>query len=106
MAATLVATLPAGDEWLYEAKFDGYRALALKDGASIRILSRKNNDLTTAFPHVAAAMATLPAKQILLDGEIVAFDSESHDGSGTSERSLQVVDSTWRPQRVPRKGAT
>jgi ATP-dependent DNA ligase len=36
MAATLVETLPAGAEWLYEAKFDGYRAIVLKDGAKVK----------------------------------------------------------------------
>jgi bifunctional non-homologous end joining protein LigD len=75
MAATLVATLPAGDDWPYEAKFDRYRALARKDGASVRLLSRKDHALTTDYPGVVEAMATLPAKQILLDGELVAFDA-------------------------------
>ena len=41
MAAVLVDKLPAGDDWLYEAKFDGYRAIAVKDGAAVTILSRK-----------------------------------------------------------------
>ncbi len=46
MAASLVDALPTGDEWLYEAKFDGYRVLALKDGSTVKLLSRKGNDLT------------------------------------------------------------
>src|SRR3954454_3546230 len=74
MAATLVAALPEGDEWLYEPKFDGYRAIVLKDGAAVRILSRKGNDLTGGFPSVATAVARLSARQSVLDGEIVAFD--------------------------------
>jgi bifunctional non-homologous end joining protein LigD len=76
MAATLVDVLPAGPDWLYEAKFDGYRALALKDGTKVRILSRRGNDLTSDYPAVVAAVAALPAKQTVLDGEIVAFDEE------------------------------
>ena len=52
MAALLVSALPTGDEWIYEAKFDGYRALALKDGASVKILSRKGNDLTADYPAI------------------------------------------------------
>ncbi len=74
MAAQLVTALPDGDEWLYEAKFDGYRALALKNGASVRLLSRKGNDLTADYPAIRDAVAALKAKSLMIDGEIVAFD--------------------------------
>lgn len=74
MAALLVGKLPAGDEWLYEAKFDGYRALALKDGAKVKLLSRKGNDLTEDYPAIHTAVAALKAKSAILDGEVVAFD--------------------------------
>jgi bifunctional non-homologous end joining protein LigD len=74
MAALLVDALPTGDEWLYEAKFDGYRALALKNGASVKLLSRKGNDLTADYPAIRQAVAALKAKSALIDGEIVAFD--------------------------------
>jgi len=75
MAALLVEALPAGDEWLYEAKFDGYRALVMKDGARVRILSRKGNDLTADYPSVCEAAAALKVRSALFDGEIVAFDA-------------------------------
>jgi bifunctional non-homologous end joining protein LigD len=74
MAALLVDALPTGDEWLYEAKFDGYRALALKNGASVKLLSRKGNDLTADYPAIRAAVAALNVNSALIDGEIVAFD--------------------------------
>ena len=74
MAAALVDRLPIGPEWLYEAKFDGYRALAIKDGARVRILSRRGNDLSADYPGVASAAAALPAESAVVDGEIVAFD--------------------------------
>jgi bifunctional non-homologous end joining protein LigD len=74
MAAALVDALPSGDEWLYEAKFDGYRALALKDGTKVRILSRKGNDLTAAYPAIRQAVGALTTKSAVIDGEIVAFD--------------------------------
>lgn len=74
MAALLVDALPTGDEWLYEAKFDGYRAVALKDGAKVKMLSRKGNDLTADYPAIRQAVAVLKAKSAVLDGEIVAFD--------------------------------
>jgi bifunctional non-homologous end joining protein LigD len=74
MAALLVGSLPTGCDWLYEAKFDGYRALALKDGAGVKLWSRKGNDLTADYPAIRQAIAALKAKSALLDGEIVAFD--------------------------------
>lgn len=74
MAALLVDTLPAGDDWLYEAKFDGYRAMVLKDGANVRILSRKGNDLTADYPAIREAISRVTAKSAMVDGEIVAFD--------------------------------
>lgn len=74
MAALLVDTLPAGDDWLYEAKFDGYRAMALKEGARVTILSRKGNDLTADYPAIREAVSRVAAKSAMVDGEIVAFD--------------------------------
>jgi bifunctional non-homologous end joining protein LigD len=74
MAAQLVDALPDGDEWLYEAKFDGYRAVALKNGASVKLLSRKGNDLTADYPAIRDAVAAVKAKSAAIDGEVVAFD--------------------------------
>src|SRR5687767_5801197 len=74
MAALLVDTLPAGEDWLYEAKFDGYRAMALKEGARVTILSRKGNDLTADYPAIREAVSRVAAKSAMVDGEIVAFD--------------------------------
>lgn len=76
MAAQLVAALPEGEDWTYEAKLDGYRALLLKDGTHIELRSRNNKDLTRMYPRLAAAGARLKSERVVLDGEIVAFDSE------------------------------
>jgi bifunctional non-homologous end joining protein LigD len=76
MIATLVAELPEGDEWLYEVKLDGYRALIVKDGDRVRLVSRNEKDLTAAYPSVAAAARRLPARTAVVDGEIVAVDGE------------------------------
>jgi DNA ligase D-like protein (predicted ligase) len=89
MAAHPVKKLPDGDEWLYEPKLDGYRALLLKDGKRIQILSRNDKDLTQMYPAVAAAGLRLKADRLLLDGEIVAlaedgrpsFQALQHRGS-------------------------
>lgn len=76
MMARAVAELPQGDEWLYEVKWDGYRALALKHGDSVRLLSRKGNDLAKDFPGIVEAVRGIKAETAALDGEIVALDVE------------------------------
>jgi bifunctional non-homologous end joining protein LigD len=74
MLATPAAALPSGPEWTYEVKWDGYRALAVKDGPRVRLVSRNDKDLTRDFPPVADAVRALRVDRATLDGEIVALD--------------------------------
>lgn len=76
MAAVSVEALPEGPEWTYELKLDGYRALIIKDGASIRIRSRNDKDLMQMYPAGAAAGRRLQTEQAVIDGEIVAVDRQ------------------------------
>ena len=85
MAARIVDTLPEGDDWIYEVKFDGYRALLLKDGKQVQIRSRNQKDLTGTYASVTAAGHRLEADQAVLDGEIVAVDA----GGRPSFQALQ-----------------
>src|SRR5687767_10479500 len=75
MAAQVVKKLPEGDDWIYELKFDGYRALIIKDKQQVELRSRKNKDLTGMYPGIAAAGLRLKADQAVIDGEIVALDA-------------------------------
>jgi bifunctional non-homologous end joining protein LigD len=75
MAARVVDKLPEGGEWMYEVKFDGYRALLLKNGDHVQIRSRNDKDLTSTYPSGAASGRRLQADQAVLDGEIVAVDA-------------------------------
>lgn len=75
MKAKLAATAPKGD-WIYEIKFDGFRALALKGGSQVRLLSRNEKDLGGKFPEVMEAVLQLPAQDAIIDGEIVALDEK------------------------------
>lgn len=75
MKAQLTDAAPKGD-WIYEIKFDGFRALALKDRDRVHVLSRNEKELGGKFPAVAASVSKLPAKEAILDGEIVALDSK------------------------------
>jgi bifunctional non-homologous end joining protein LigD len=76
MMATSATRLPAGAEWSYEVKWDGYRAQAVKDGRSVSLASRNLKNITKQFPDVARAVARVRAMSAVLDGEIVALDAE------------------------------
>src|SRR6185436_21137136 len=69
MAATAVGRLPEGKDWLYEVKFDGYRALVIKQDERVRLLSRNNHDLSRSYPAVHAAGLRLRARSAVVDGE-------------------------------------
>jgi bifunctional non-homologous end joining protein LigD len=60
--------------WIYEEKVDGWRILAYKDGARVRLLSRNRVDHARRFRELAAAIAALPVPTLVLDGEVAIFD--------------------------------
>lgn len=76
MKCRLVETPPVGKEWIYEVKFDGFRALAIKRRNQVQLLSRSAKDLTARFPEIADAVRRLPVGDAIFDGELVALDSQ------------------------------
>lgn len=68
MAATLTQERFSGPDWVFEQKFDGIRLLAFKEGSKVRLLSR--NRLSQDIPGVTAAVARLPVRSVILDGEV------------------------------------
>ncbi|MBE0543381.1 MAG: non-homologous end-joining DNA ligase [Verrucomicrobia bacterium] len=93
MKARLVAAPPEGD-WIYEIKHDGFRAIALKQGNQVRLLSRNEKDFAERFPEVAEAIREVPAKDAILDGEIVALDPKGRS-------SFQLLQSSDTGQERP-----
>jgi bifunctional non-homologous end joining protein LigD len=75
MKARLLKSPPSGD-WIYEIKFDGFRALALKSNGDVRLLSRNEKDFSGKFSEVHDAVAQLDAHDAIIDGEIVALDAK------------------------------
>lgn len=72
MLATLVKSTPSDDRWLHEIKFDGYRIEARLQDGQVTLFTRSGRDWTSRFgPRIAEALAALPARQALLDGEVV-----------------------------------
>lgn len=66
----LVTEAPSGKEWAHELKFDGYRMHARLDRGDVRLLTRTGLDWTSKYPAIAAALNTIPARQVYLDGEL------------------------------------
>lgn len=83
--ATLVSTPPTGPGWISEIKFDGYRMLCRKQDDAVRLITRNGLDWTARVPQLAKAVAELPARTLMLDGELVAFDRDGR----TSFAALQ-----------------
>jgi bifunctional non-homologous end joining protein LigD len=77
MLATLADKLPTGDDWVYEVKWDGYRAVGYVRGGEPRLVSRNGNDLTQRFPDVAKALAKAArSPECVVDGEVCALDEK------------------------------
>jgi bifunctional non-homologous end joining protein LigD len=95
MAATLTQDRFAGDEWLFERKFDGIRLLAYKRGGDVKLYSR--NRLPQNIPRIVDAIAAMPVDEMILDGEVTwdrdsrydVFDIMWLDGESTTMRPLE-----------------
>jgi bifunctional non-homologous end joining protein LigD len=91
MLAVSADTLPTGEGWVYEPKWDGFRAIVTVSGGEVTLTSRNGNDLTERFRDAARAAAlAIRSSDAVLDGEICALDesgrsrfSRLQDGGGT-----------------------
>jgi bifunctional non-homologous end joining protein LigD len=77
MACLAVAEVPAGSEWEYELKFDGYRAIAFKTRNRVHLASRNGKDFSQRFAELVGPLEALPDETVI-DGEIVALDGSGH----------------------------
>jgi bifunctional non-homologous end joining protein LigD len=96
MKALLIRELPDGDGWIYESKFDGYRALAFKTGQKLQLVSRNQNSFNESYPGLVAALKTLLADNAVIDGEIAALDESGR----SSFQLLQNYGSDPKPPLV------
>ncbi len=75
--AKLADTVPEGEDWLYELKYDGYRILTYLEGNKVRLITRNGNDITTRFQEIALSLIDWAAgRAMVLDGEMVITDVE------------------------------
>lgn len=97
MLATLVKATPGDDRWLHEVKFDGYRIQAQIAGGKVRLFTRSGRDWTDRFgKDIAAALASLPVRQAVVDGEIVVEAS----GRSSDFSALQADLAEGRTDRM------
>jgi bifunctional non-homologous end joining protein LigD len=71
-----VVALPEGDEWLYEVKWDGYRAIGTKDGSTCHLYSRNGKSFDRDFPDLLPELALLKCRSAVFDGEVVALTKD------------------------------
>jgi bifunctional non-homologous end joining protein LigD len=81
-----------GEDWLFEIKWDGYRAVAFIENESVRLVSRNQNDLTPRYPELKDLPQFIKAKNAILDGEVVALDDD-----GRPSFSLMQQRTGFRP---------
>jgi len=87
--ATLVNSVPPGDEWLHEIKFDGYRILCRVENGEARFLTREAQDWTHRFKGLVKVAEELSTHQLFLDGEIVALDANGVNDFQLLQNSLK-----------------
>jgi bifunctional non-homologous end joining protein LigD len=94
--ATAREDVPAGDNWVHEIKFDGYRMLAYIDASGARLLSRNTLDWSRRFGQVTEALRHIHAKDAIIDGEVCVLD----DRGRSDFHKLQAVVEEGRSARL------
>lgn len=82
---------PAGEGWAFEMKWDGQRAIAAARDSKCQLFSRNNNDTTATFPELpTAVLDALRGRNAIIDGEIVALDSNGQPSFSRLQRRMHV----------------
>jgi bifunctional non-homologous end joining protein LigD len=100
MLATLVDEPFDDDQWLFEIKWDGYRAIAFLENSSLRLVSRNQNDLTDAYPELDSIPKLVKARTAILDGEIVALDDDGRSSFSLMQQRTGVGEGGRRIRRT------
>jgi bifunctional non-homologous end joining protein LigD len=96
MKAKLVEKPPATGDWIYELKFDGIRLIVVKTVQKVSLLSRNQNELSRRFPEIVEGIKDLPARECVIDGEVVALDEKGR----SSFQLLQALEMEGRKSPV------
>jgi bifunctional non-homologous end joining protein LigD len=88
--ATLSESVPAGDQWLHEIKFDGYRFMCYLLRREVRLITRGGHDWTSRFAEIADAIRRVPVDEAILDGELIGFDVQGRPTFNAMQNSLRA----------------
>ncbi len=92
MKATTSTSLPTGEGWTFEIKWDGMRALVFVEGGQLRVQSSNLIDVTAGWPDLAGLPDALGAPAALLDGELVATDDQGRPSFGRLQQRMHIAD--------------
>jgi bifunctional non-homologous end joining protein LigD len=99
MLATPTAKAFDNPDWLFEIKWDGYRAIAFIENGKVRLVSRNQNELTTQFSELGSLPQFVKAERAILDGEIVALDDEGRPSFSLMQQRTGFQPGKRRPLR-------
>jgi ATP-dependent DNA ligase len=92
--------VPQGDGWRYEPKWDGFRTIAFRDGGDVHLQSRNGRPMNRYFPEVVEQLRKLPAKQLVIDGELIVVVDGVQEFDLLSQR---IHPATSRVERLARE---
>jgi bifunctional non-homologous end joining protein LigD len=104
MLATSVEEPFDDPEWLFEIKWDGYRAIAFIAKGKVRLVSRNQNDLTAQYPELQNLAASIKAETAILDGEIAALDADGRSSFSLMQQRTGIRERgrrTASPRDIP-----
>ncbi len=81
-----------GEAWLFEIKYDGVRALAVRDGNHVRLYARSGTEVTERYPEITLAFDAMPFDRFVIDGEIVALNDDGRPNFGMLQTRMHVQD--------------
>jgi bifunctional non-homologous end joining protein LigD len=96
MLATVTDHAFSSKEWLYEIKFDGYRAVTFIEDGEASLVSRNQNEMTSSYPELRHLASLVSAKLAILDGEIVALDEQGHPSFSLMQQRAGIRSGTIR----------
>jgi len=104
MLATLTDQAFSSDEWLFEIKWDGYRAIAFIENGEVMLVSRNQNEMTSLYPELHDLPSRVKGSRVVIDGEIVALDEKGRSSFSLMQQRAGIrsgVKRTRQDKSIP-----